>query len=387
MPGPAIPPLVGLGSSTVIGAAPGGFRSPPPPPLTAPPRASAGGGGRGWKIFAGLLIVLLLASLLGNLVWAGSLFSVAMPRPARVGPVLVETLIEDHRARAKIAVLDVEGMIAGGYIDAGGVTLTDLLIAQLKRAEEDAAVKAVVLRVNSPGGEVLTSDEIASAVREFQDRCDKPVIASMGGVAASGGYYISAPCRWIVANELTLTGSIGVIMQAYNYRGLMDRVGVRPEVYKSGRFKDMLRGSRADSEVPPEERKMLQDLIDETYGRFRKVVADGRATAIEANGNSGRKLVPDWPEYADGRVLSGRQAFELGFVDELGNFKTAFERAKKLARVDAANLVEYRMPFDPFSFLRVFGKTEVHSVRVDLGLELPKLKMGHLYFLFLPVSQ
>ncbi|MHB9010103.1 MAG: signal peptide peptidase SppA [Limisphaerales bacterium] len=356
--------------------------------MSAPPsRPSSGGGGRGWKIFAGLLIVLLLASLLGNLVWAGSLFSVALPRPSRVGPVLVETLVEDHRARAKIAVLDVEGMIAGGYIDAGGVTLIDLLIAQLKRAEEDAAVKAVVLRVNSPGGEVLTSDEIANAVREFQDRCDKPVIASMGGVAASGGYYISAPCRWIVANELTLTGSIGVIMQAYNYRGLMDRVGVRPEVYKSGRFKDMLRGSRAESEVPPEERKMLQDLIDETYGRFRKVVEEGRTKSLVANGNSSRKLVPDWTEYADGRVLSGRQAFELGFVDELGNFKAAFERAKKLARVDAANLVEYRMPFDPFSFLRIFGKTEVHSVKVDLGLELPKLKMGHLYFLFLPMSQ
>src|SRR5213075_3399635 len=106
--------------------------------------------------------------------------------------------------------------------------------------------------------------------------CRKPVVASMGNLAASGWYYVSAPCQWIVANELTITGSIGVIMHSWNYRGLMNKVGLRPQTYKSGKFKDMLSGEREPEEVPPEERKMVQKLIDDTYGKFKEGVAEDR---------------------------------------------------------------------------------------------------------------
>src|ERR1019366_5911227 len=109
----------------------------------------------------------------------------------------------------------------------------------------------------------------------------------MGSLAASGGYYISSGCRYIVANELTLTGSIGVIMHGWNYRGLMDKVGIAPMTYKSGKFKDMLSGERATNEIPAEERAMVQGLIDETYGRFRDVVAEGRAAAHKLNQKDG----------------------------------------------------------------------------------------------------
>ena len=122
--------------------------------------------------------------------------------------------------------VDVDGIITSRAIDQGGYSMVDVIKAQLKRAEEDDRVKAVILKVDSPGGEVLASDEISRAIAEFQTKPHgKPVVCSMGSLAASGGYYVSAPCRWIVANELTITGSIGVIMSTWNYRGLMDKVG------------------------------------------------------------------------------------------------------------------------------------------------------------------
>ena len=189
---------------------------------------------------------------------------------------------------------------------------------------------------------MLASDDIANELRKFQEDSSKPVVVSMGSLAASGGYYVSAPCEWIVANELTITGSIGVIMHGYNYRGLMDKIGLKPDVYKSGKFKDMLSGDRNAAEVLPEERVMVQKLIDETYGKFKQVVGDGRAAARDMN-KDGRTLVKNWAEFADGRVFSGKEAKELGFVDELGGFDTAVKRAQKLAKIKGdASIIEYR---------------------------------------------
>jgi protease-4 len=206
----------------------------------------------------------------------------------------------------------------------------------------------------------------------------------MGGLAASGGYYVSVPCRWIVANELTLTGSIGVIMQTYNYRGLMDKVGLLPETFKSGQYKDMLSGSKKPSDVTEQERAMVQELVNQTYARFKSVVAEGRQQAAQRNrdaGEPGRTLDAQWADYADGRVLSGKQAFDLGFVDELGDFEAAVARTKKIAGVSDASLIQYRPVFDMFSFLEMFGKSDAGRVKVDLGLDLPRLQAGYLYFL------
>ena len=126
---------------------------------------------------------------------------------------------------------------------------------QLKMAQRDMNVKAVILKVDSPGGEVLASDEINKAITRFQEETHRPVVARWGRWRRPGGYYISAPCRWIVANELTITGSIGVIMHGYNYRQLMDKIGIHPQVFKSGRFKDMLSGEREDRNLSPEEQR------------------------------------------------------------------------------------------------------------------------------------
>ena len=178
-------------------------------------------------VFALMVLVLLGISLLFNLGhFARGLVPVKVSRIHTVGPRLEEVVTEDNDASAKIAVVDVDGIITSRAIDQSGYNMVDVIKAQLNRAEEDDKVKAVILKVDSPGGEVLASDEISRAIGEFQSKPHgKPVVCSMGSLAASGGYYVSAPCRWIVANDLTITGSIGVIMSTWNYRGLMDKVG------------------------------------------------------------------------------------------------------------------------------------------------------------------
>jgi protease-4 len=203
----------------------------------------------------------------------------------------------------------------------------------------------------------------------------------MGNLAASGGYYVSAPCRWIVANDLTITGSIGVIMSTWNYRGLMDKVGVSPVTFKSGKYKDMLSGSRPPDSITEEERAMVQSLINETYGKFTNVVAAGRESARERNKSKGRALSESWPDYADGRILSGTEAYKLGFVDELGTFEDAVKRAKNIAGISKANLIEYQQRFDISDLFRLFGKSESKVVKVDLGMDMPRLQAGQLYFL------
>ena len=297
------------------------------------------------------------------------------------GPRLDEVVVEDHKGSDKIAVVPIEGIITSHSSDRGGYNMVEVVKAQLKRAENDDDVKAVILRVDSPGGEVLASDDIANAIRKFQEDSSKPVIVSMGSLAASGGYYVSAPCEWIVANELTITGSIGVIMHGYNYRGLMDKIGLRPDVYKSGKFKDMLSGDRLQADIPPEERAMVQKLIDDTYSKFKDVVGEGRKAAHDMN-KDGRSLISDWASYADGRVFSGKEAKELGFVDELGGFDVAVNRAEKIANIKgSASIIEYRQRVDFADLFSILGKSEARVVKVDIGMDSPKLEAGRMYFI------
>jgi protease IV len=370
---------------------------PPPPPLAPPPiiqplaPAPRARSGAVWKALALVFLVLFVVSLFTNFMS----FSRALFPHARAASEhnrgLEEVAIEHTNSDNKIAVIEVDGVISSGLIDSSDMNMVDFIGEQLKMAAHDSDVKAVILKVNSPGGEVLASDEINQSITKFQEQSHKPVVVSMDSLAASGGYYISVPCRWIVANEMTITGSIGVIMHDYNYRLLMDKVGIRPQVFKSGRFKDMLSGeqepdttklSEEDRRNRDQEDQMVQALIDETFNKFKEVVKTGREHAASLNGGKGKTLVDDWQDYADGRVLSGKQALNFGFVDELGDFETAVNRAQIIAGIPSANLVEYRIQFDLSSVLsHVFGKTEVPAIKVDLGMDLPKLEAGHLYFI------
>ena len=334
-------------------------------------------------IAAIILFVLLAGSVLmnfGQLVSGLSSISSGNLHTT-TGPRMEEVTVEDHDARDKIAVIRVEGIITSSRLDGTAFNMVDVVKEQLRRANKDKRVQAVLLKVDSPGGEVLASDEIANALREFQKKSSKPVVVSMGNLAASGGYYVSAPCRYIIANDLTITGSIGVIMSGLNYRGLMDKVGLRPQVFKSGKYKDMLSGSRDPDKIPPEETAMVQNLINEVYGKFTNVVAKGRSAAHSENGKEGRELVADWTSYADGRVLSGTEALKLGFVDQLGNFDDAVDKTKDIAGLTRANLIEYRRVSDFSELLQMFGKSDAKGVKIDLGIDLPKLKAGQPYFL------
>jgi len=372
----------------------------PPPPVIIPPNAPRPQKrGRGWMIVAIVALLLLALSMLLNLShFARSVMrvsTVSTGNSTRVsGPRLDETILEENGGGSKIAVIDVNGVISGSATSQDGYSMVDIIKAQLDRAQSDRRVKAVILRVDSPGGEVLASDDISDAIKNFQDGKKsngtdpqksraKPVIVSMGNLAASGGYYISAPCRYIVANKMTITGSIGVIMDGWNYSGLIDKLGIVPEVYKSGKFKDMMSGSRQTNSIPPEERAMVQGLINEIYGDFKDVVAKGRKDAHDHNPEC-RELAANWTDYADGRVLSGTEAERLGFVDKIGNFQDAVDSAKSIGGITGdADLVQYREHYDLSDLFHMFGetKTKAPSVKLDLGFDAPKLQQGHLYFM------
>ena len=357
--------------------------APPPPVITPSPERRSG---RAW-IWV-LVTVLVLGLVAMGILIKGASFVMSLAEPPEFqhhgGARLFEVSVDHESSSDKIAIIKVDGIIAGQSSEMYGPNMVDSIKDQFELAEKDSNVKAVILKVNSPGGEVMASDDIARIIREFQQKSKKPVIASMGSLAASGGYYVSAPCRWIIANELTITGSIGVIMQTMNYRGLMDKVGIQPMVFKSGRHKDMLSSSKDPEDIDPVERQIVMDMIMETYQRFTQVVSDGRSAAAAINQTDGRPLANNWKDFADGRILTGSKAFDLGLVDELGNFETAVLTAEKLAKIDGkAHLIRYKETFDFTTFLDLLGgvRSSSPALKVDLGFDIPKLRTGMPYFM------
>ena len=244
----------------------------------------------------------------------------------------------------KVAVLPITGLIA----DSEGT------IEQLKKYSRDDSVKAIILRINSPGGGVGPSQEIYSEVRKLKGK--KVVVASMGALAASGGYYIACAADKIFANPGTITGSIGVIMQFVSVKDLIEKIGLKGMVVKSGAFKDIGSPMR---EMKPEERKLLQDVIENVHLQFVGAVAEGR--------KMDRKKVM---KIADGRIFSGEQAKALGLVDALGNLEDAVEEAGKMAKIEGEPRV-VTPPRKKFSILELL-KEEAKSI---IGEQLTESRM------------
>ncbi|MCS6999184.1 MAG: signal peptide peptidase SppA [Aquificaceae bacterium] len=207
----------------------------------------------------------------------------------------------------------------------GALIEPDRIVARVQQAKEDKSVKALVLRIDSPGGSVGASQEIYRALEDFKSS-GKPLLVSMGNVSASGGYYISAPADVIFANPGTITGSIGVIVQHTELKELLEKLGVRTTTIKTGKFKDTLSPFRSLSE---EEKEYLQKTVEDAYEQFLQAVLKYRSKKIGEE-----KL----REVADGRVFTGRVAKELGLVDELGNLQDAINRARQLAKVPEARV-------------------------------------------------
>ncbi|MBM4351549.1 MAG: signal peptide peptidase SppA [Deltaproteobacteria bacterium] len=234
----------------------------------------------------------------------------------------------------KIAVIEVRGLI----------TQSQGVIGEGHRYTEDEGVKAIILRIDSPGGGVGPSQEIYREVLKIKSNQKKKVITSMGSVAASGGYYIASASDLIVANPGTITGSIGVLMEFTNIEELFKKIGVKGVVLKSGEHKDIGSPFR---EMTPEEKKLMQSVIDNVHQQFIQAVAEGR--------KMDRLKVA---QVADGRILTGEQAKQLGLVDQLGNLQDAIDTAAKLVGIEGKPLVLY--PKRKFSLLELLieGVTE-----------------------------
>jgi protease-4 len=260
--------------------------------------------------------------------------------------------------RDKIAVVPVYGELVS----------PEFVVQLLHRYRDEVkGLKAVVLAIDSPGGGVAAAQEIVEAVQDLQDH-GIYVVAAMGSMAASGGYYIAAPCDRIVANPGTLTGSIGVIMQTVDAKKILDKVGLDFEVVKSGEFKDAGSISRP---LTAKERALFQGVINDVYGQFLDVVAEERKAPIRAV-LAKRKHVPEQgvsdadirnfvKSYADGRVFSGRMALEYGLVDELGGLDKAVHSAAELAGLQNPDVVTYKEGKTFAELLTGISKADIRS--------------------------
>lgn len=316
-------------------------------------------------VFLALCVSLFFNLVLLALFGATEAESLAM---RKFSPHLSEVVVEDGEAGAgKIAVIPVQGVIHTDDATEWGTSMVDDIKGALRSALDDDEVKAVVLALDSPGGEVTASDIIYNEVVNVQKK--KPVVVAMSSLAASGAYYIACAADWIVANETTFTGSIGVIIQSLNYEGLFDKVGLDAVVFKSGKFKDMLSGSRA---MTPEESAYVEGMVKQVYEKFLGIVASSRR--LEAD-----KLRES---FADGRILTGKDAKEAGLVDQLGYLEDAYDKARALAEAPDAGVIRYQSGLNFQRLLRLLGADTKSKVEVQLAPG-PKFHMqpGRAYLL------
>ncbi|OHB57631.1 MAG: hypothetical protein A2173_10420 [Planctomycetes bacterium RBG_13_44_8b] len=282
------------------------------------------GKGAGWKVFFGIILTI---SVLANIALVLVLFGIVAVFAAGQRDLLTEEVIREGPARAKIAVIAVEGIINSEQANS--------FYSQLKTARQDKHVAGLIVRVNSPGGTISGSDQIYKEIQKYREEEKKPVVAFMQGIAASGGYYTSVACEKIIAEPTTITGSIGVISLYFVVQELLeDKLGVLPVVVKSGEKKDW----PSTFQVPTEEQvQYLQDkLITPAYERFVDIVVNGRNETL----SEGRIR-----ELADGSIFGAEEALKEKLIDEIGYLDEAIELVKTMAGITNARVVEYRKPF------------------------------------------
>lgn len=250
--------------------------------------------------------------------------------------VMKEVVASEGRTRARVAVLDVSGMILNAETPGllqPGENMVSRFREALDHAAADPDVKAVVVRLNTPGGAVTASDAMYRDLVSFKKQTGKPVVVMMMDVAASGGYYVACAGDHIVAYPSTVTASIGVIIQTVSLQPALSRIGVQAEAITSGPNKDA--GSPL-SEMSESHRAVLQSMVDEFYASFTEVVRAARPGVSDA----------DFAEVTDGRIVSGERAHEVGLVDQLGDLDDAFAKAKSLAGLKDASLIRYHRPLE-----------------------------------------
>lgn len=332
------------------------------------------------KGFGCLVILLLLAlfvSVGANVLqfasWFGmdeSAMGLAHSKPPRLKETLEQAPLND--SKDKIARIDLEGIItsgaAGERFGGGGMDLETIKRA-LIQAVEDKNVRAIVLRVNSPGGEVTASDTLYHAVKEAAQK--KPVVVYMDSLAASGGYYVSCGATKVIANETTLTGSIGVIIQTLNYSQAFGKLGLETMTFASGSFKDSLSGARP---MRDDEKAYVQNLVLKMYDKFISIVSEARKISKDELKNG----------IADGRVFTGAEALQHKLVDQLGYIEDAYILAKKLGDTPNAMVVRYQHRATLGDLLGVFSTAQDSRGKISIDVSdrlLPRLQPGMTYLL------
>src|SRR6266496_189615 len=317
------------------------------------------------------LFVALCASVFFNFILAMAAFrgfGAAGVRVEEPMPRFREIVIERGARMVpdRIALITMRGLISSSIPGSVSDSMVEDMRLALEQARDDNRIKAIVLEIDSPGGEVTAADQIYNALVKV--RAKKPVVVYMDSLAASGGYYVSCGGKFLMANETTITGSIGVIIQTLNYEQLFNKVGLASVVFKSGEFKDMLNGARP---ITPKERELVQNFIMKTYDKFLGIVAKERKLPADLLRNT----------IADGRILSGKEAFENRLIDGLGELDDAFGKAKELGNAPDAKVVKYGPPFSLARFLRIFGGSD-SKIELQLPKQLvPQLESGRAYFL------
>lgn len=270
----------------------------------------------------------ILISVIALYTLSGCVFIDLFPSPGPLEEVPVTGTGND-----KVLVVEVSGLISSasssGLLDKP--SLTARFKEELTQAGEDPSVKALVLRINSPGGTVTASDILYHEIQLFKEKRQIPIVASIMDLGTSGGYYVAVAADSIVAHPSTVTGSLGVIMLTLNAAGLLEKIGIEPAAVVSGPKKDMGSPFRT---MTDEERAIFQSVIDSFYDRFLKVIEKGRLTLT----------AEEIRRIADGRIYSAVQAKQLGLVDEIGYVDDAIELAKRRANLAEATVVMYRRP-------------------------------------------
>jgi protease IV len=270
----------------------------------------------------------------------------------------VEEIVEEGNSLKSIVVLHVDGVIqdapeAASFFQTPGYNHRQFL-KMLEKAGEDQNVKGIIIRVNSPGGGVVESAEIHDEIIDIQTTYKKPIYISMGNVAASGGYYISAPAQKIYAHPATMTGSLGVIMQTLNYSELAENFGVKWETIKSGAHKDIGSPTR---EMTEKEREILQSMVDNSYEEFVEIIADGRELTKE-------KV----KQIADGRIYDGRQAKQLNLVDELGDLEDTIIAMKEDLNNNDLKVIKYQTNYGIGSWFEMTSQKLLNQNSDLLGI-------------------
>ncbi len=298
-------------------------------------------------------------------------------RPVPADQSLRETVVSSDGGwfLPKVAIIDLEGLIINqrsGGLFGDGENPVNTFYDKLEAAQSDPQVKAVVLRINSPGGTVQASEIMHQRLMRFREQTHKPVIACITTLGASGGYYVACGAQKIISQPTSITGSIGVVIQTVSFAGTMKMIGVTADAIASGNMKTM--GSPF-KEMRDDERKVFQDMVNEFYDAFVEVVHKGRS----------RLDVDTVRKIADGRVYTGTQALKLGLVDQLGGVEDAVAEAKKAAGIDRAKVVIYGRPLgyksSIYSAAPNLPSTQVNLLNIQAG-ELSLLRQPAFLYLW-----